>query len=63
MRRDQCGTHHCAISQGVEGVVRKRASSPYRTGHIWQKVRHSDTVDTDVVGSRTGWRGWVRTGS
>lgn len=36
--------------QGIEGVVCKRASSPYRAGHIWQKVRHSDTVDADVVG-------------
>ncbi|MEV0443511.1 hypothetical protein AB0I84_13225 [Streptomyces spectabilis] len=28
----------------------KRASSPYRAGRIWQKIRHSETVDADVVG-------------
>ncbi|WP_331720044.1 ATP-dependent DNA ligase [Streptomyces sp. NBC_00147] len=38
-------------SQGVEGLVAKRASSPYRTtGRVWDKVRHSETVDADVVG-------------
>ncbi|MGW4393336.1 hypothetical protein [Streptomyces sp. NPDC004685] len=37
-------------SQGIEGVVCKRATSPYRAGRIWKKVRHSDTVDADVVG-------------
>ncbi|MFD8779197.1 DNA ligase [Streptomyces sp. NPDC059916] len=36
--------------QGIEGVVCKRATSPYRAGRIWKKVRHSDTVDADVVG-------------
>ncbi|MFI9781076.1 DNA ligase [Streptomyces sp. NPDC051956] len=35
--------------QGIEGVVCKRATSPYRAGRIWKKVRHSDTVDADVV--------------
>ncbi|MFB6676433.1 hypothetical protein ACFCWG_29220 [Streptomyces sp. NPDC056390] len=34
--------------QGLEGVVCKRASSPYRAGHIWQKARHSETVDADA---------------
>ncbi|MFF1690765.1 ATP-dependent DNA ligase [Streptomyces sp. NPDC058254] len=39
------------VSQGVEGLVAKRASSPYRTtGRVWDKVRHSETVDADVVG-------------
>ncbi|MGW6405207.1 ATP-dependent DNA ligase [Streptomyces sp. NPDC055134] len=37
-------------SQGIEGVVCKRATSPYRAGRIWKKLRHSDTVDADVVG-------------
>ncbi|MGW8688101.1 ATP-dependent DNA ligase [Streptomyces sp. NPDC055817] len=37
-------------SQGIEGVVCKRATSPYRAGRIWKKVRHADTVDADVVG-------------
>ncbi|MGW6361306.1 ATP-dependent DNA ligase [Streptomyces sp. NPDC055092] len=36
--------------QGIEGVVCKCATSPYRAGRIWKKVRHSDTVDADVVG-------------
>ncbi|MEV3926441.1 MULTISPECIES: ATP-dependent DNA ligase [Actinomycetes] len=36
--------------QGVEGVVAKRATAPYRAGRIWMKVRHSDTVDAEVVG-------------
>ncbi|MGW8730533.1 ATP-dependent DNA ligase [Streptomyces sp. NPDC055808] len=36
--------------QGVEGVVVKRAAASYRAGRIWVKVRHSDTVDADVVG-------------
>jgi ATP-dependent DNA ligase len=36
--------------QGIEGVVCKRATSPYRAGRIWKKVRHSDTVDAEVVG-------------
>jgi ATP-dependent DNA ligase len=36
--------------QGIEGIVCKRASSPYRAGRIWWKVRHADTVDADVLG-------------
>ncbi|MFF3884067.1 ATP-dependent DNA ligase [Streptomyces sp. NPDC001914] len=36
--------------QGIEGVVAKRASSLYRSGRIWQKVRHAETVDAEVVG-------------
>ncbi|MFD7705737.1 DNA ligase [Streptomyces sp. NPDC059786] len=36
--------------QGVEGIVCKRAASPYRPGRIWQKVRHAETVDAEVVG-------------
>lgn len=38
--------------QGVEGVVAKRAGSPYRAGRTpaWQKLRHSETVDAQVVG-------------
>ncbi len=38
-------------AQGVEGIVAKRASSPYRaSGRVWSKVRHSETVDAPVVG-------------
>ncbi|WP_306324126.1 MULTISPECIES: DNA ligase [unclassified Streptomyces] len=36
--------------QGIEGVVAKRASSPYRAGRIWSKTRVSDTVDAEVLG-------------
>ncbi|WP_254650925.1 DNA ligase [Streptomyces sp. GbtcB7] len=38
--------------QGVEGIVAKRVSSPYRAGRTggWQKIRHAETVDADVVG-------------
>ncbi|MFD6490704.1 ATP-dependent DNA ligase [Streptomyces sp. NPDC060188] len=35
---------------GIEGIVAKRASSPYRSGRIWQKIRHADTVDAEVIG-------------
>ncbi|MFF8646546.1 DNA ligase [Streptomyces sp. NPDC015345] len=37
-------------AQGLEGVVAKRARSVYREGRIWQKLRHAETVDADVVG-------------
>ncbi|MFE5690442.1 hypothetical protein ACFVAQ_45015 [Streptomyces sp. NPDC057651] len=55
--------------QGIEGVVCKRATSPYRAGRIWKKVRHSDTVDADAESldtsarrpGRTGWRSGCRT--
>ncbi|MFG2425223.1 DNA ligase [Streptomyces sp. NPDC048448] len=38
--------------QGVEGLVAKRAASPYRADRsgAWQKIRHAETVDADVVG-------------
>ncbi|MET9852187.1 DNA ligase [Streptomyces sp. NPDC006450] len=37
--------------QGIEGLVAKRAVSPYRGGQrIWQKIRHTQTVDADVLG-------------
>ncbi|MFE4758685.1 DNA ligase, partial [Streptomyces mirabilis] len=44
--------HH----QGVEGIVAKRATSPYRAGRTggWQKIRHAETVDADVPSSRGG---------
>ncbi|OQQ12942.1 DNA ligase [Streptomyces sp. M41(2017)] len=35
---------------GIEGIVAKRAGSPYRAGRIWQKIRHADTVDARVIG-------------
>ncbi len=36
--------------QGIEGVVAKRATSLYKPGRIWKKIRHAETVDADVVG-------------
>lgn len=38
--------------QGIEGVVAKRATSTYRAGRspAWRKVRHSETVDAEVIG-------------
>ncbi|MFF4733291.1 DNA ligase [Streptomyces mirabilis] len=40
--------HH----QGVEGIVAKRTTSPYRAGRTggWQKIRHAETVNADVIG-------------
>ncbi|SFH26129.1 ATP-dependent DNA ligase, partial [Streptomyces mirabilis] len=37
---------------GVEGIVAKRTTSPYRAGRTggWQKIRHAETVDADVTG-------------
>lgn len=37
---------------GVEGVVAKLGTSPYRPGRSssWKKVRHSETVDAEVIG-------------
>ncbi|MFE9769459.1 DNA ligase [Streptomyces sp. NPDC005808] len=36
--------------QGVEGIVCKPANSAYRASRIWKKVRHSETVDAEIVG-------------
>ncbi|MEU1015322.1 DNA ligase [Streptomyces sp. NPDC005898] len=36
--------------QGIEGVVAKLASSPYRATRVWGKLRHSETVDANVIG-------------
>ncbi|MET7816078.1 DNA ligase [Streptomyces sp. NPDC005395] len=37
---------------GIEGVVAKLGSSPYRAGRSssWRKVRHAETTDSEVVG-------------
>jgi hypothetical protein len=37
-------------AQGIEGVVAKRATSPYRPDRVWKMARHSETVDAEVVG-------------
>ncbi|GAB1331644.1 ATP-dependent DNA ligase [Streptomyces sennicomposti] len=36
--------------QGIEGIVAKRATSVYKAGRIWKKIRHAETVEADVVG-------------
>nr|WP_202121582.1 ATP-dependent DNA ligase [Streptomyces sp. BA2] len=38
--------------QGIEGVVAKQASATYRAGRTpaWRKLRHSETVDAQVIG-------------
>ncbi|MCX4411507.1 DNA ligase [Streptomyces sp. NBC_01764] len=40
--------HH----QGIEGIVAKRTTSPYRAGRTgaWLKIRHADTIEATVVG-------------
>jgi ATP-dependent DNA ligase len=48
--------------QGIEDLVRKHETGPYRGNrHIWQKQRHTYTLDRVVVGftgphARTPWR-------
>ncbi|WP_240362059.1 DNA ligase [Streptomyces sp. RLB1-9] len=40
-------------SQGVEGIVAERTTSPYRagrTGTSWLKIRHADTIEATVTG-------------
>ena len=41
-----------ASNHGVEGVVAKLGTSPYRSGRSssWKKVRHFETVDAKVIG-------------
>ncbi|MFF2937951.1 ATP-dependent DNA ligase [Streptomyces mirabilis] len=41
--------HH----QGIEGIVAKRTTSPYRAGRTrtsWLKIRHADTIEAAVAG-------------
>ncbi|MFH9819651.1 DNA ligase [Streptomyces sp. NPDC017230] len=40
------------VASGVEGVVAKLGSAPYRAGRSssWKKVRHAETIDAEVVG-------------
>lgn len=35
---------------GVEGIVAKPLRSAYKSGRVWVKIRHADTVDATVVG-------------
>ncbi|WP_051856664.1 hypothetical protein [Streptomyces sp. NRRL B-1347] len=42
--------YEALVEQGLEGLVAKRGSDPYRAGRSWVKVRHADVVDGVVVG-------------
>lgn len=56
---DGVATLAAAASLGLEGVVAKRLSSPYRPGvrsPDWVKVKHEQTVDLVVGGWRRGQR-------
>ncbi|RAJ76838.1 ATP dependent DNA ligase-like protein [Streptomyces sp. PsTaAH-137] len=45
-------------AQGIEGIVAKRAASPYRGGvRVFQKVRHSETTDPQWSGTSALLRG------
>ncbi|MFE2571978.1 DNA ligase, partial [Streptomyces mirabilis] len=40
-------------NRGIEGIVAKRTTSPYRagrTGTSWLKIRHADTIEATVAG-------------
>ncbi|MFD7056192.1 DNA ligase [Streptomyces mirabilis] len=39
-------------NQGIEGIVAKRTTSPYRAGRTgaWLKIRHADTIEATVAG-------------
>ncbi|MFD9515035.1 ATP-dependent DNA ligase [Streptomyces mirabilis] len=39
-------------NQGIEGIVAKRTTSPYRAGRTgaWLKIRHADTAEATVAG-------------
>ncbi|UXY25044.1 ATP-dependent DNA ligase (plasmid) [Streptomyces cynarae] len=42
--------HQQLPEQGIEGIVAKPATSDYKSGRIWKKIRHAETVEADVVG-------------
>ncbi|MEU1449825.1 ATP-dependent DNA ligase [Streptomyces mirabilis] len=51
--RDTALTWYTTLhSQGIEGIVAKRTTSPYRAGRAgaWLKIRHADTVEATVAG-------------
>jgi ATP-dependent DNA ligase len=51
--RDTALTWYNTLHQGVEGIVAKRTTSPYRagrTGTSWLKIRHADTIEATVTG-------------
>ncbi|WP_217572536.1 DNA ligase [Streptomyces sp. GbtcB7] len=50
--RDTALTWYDTLHQGIEGIVAKRTTSPYRAGRAgaWLKIRHAETMDAEVVG-------------
>jgi bifunctional non-homologous end joining protein LigD len=58
---DGPATVAASLEHGLEGVVAKRASSPYSSGRTrsWVKVRHAQAVDALVVGWREREEGGV----
>ncbi|MFH9969757.1 DNA ligase [Streptomyces mirabilis] len=51
--RDTALTWYTTLhSQGIEGIVAKRTTSPYRAGRTsaWLKIRHADTIEATVAG-------------
>ncbi|KPI14388.1 ATP dependent DNA ligase [Actinobacteria bacterium OK006] len=51
--RDTALTWYATLhNQGIEGIVAKRTTSPYRADHTgaWLKIRHADTIDATVAG-------------
>ncbi|MFF7602477.1 ATP-dependent DNA ligase [Streptomyces mirabilis] len=51
--RDTALTWYTTLhNQGIEGIIAKRTTSPYRAGHTgaWLKIRHADTIEATVAG-------------
>ncbi|MEU1569248.1 DNA ligase [Streptomyces mirabilis] len=51
--RDTALTWYTTLhNQGIEGIVAKRTTSPYRAGRssAWLKIRHADTIEATVAG-------------
>ncbi|MER5907496.1 hypothetical protein ABT150_46895 [Streptomyces mirabilis] len=42
----------CPSNHGIEGIVAKRTTSPYRASRTgtWLKIRHADTIEATVAG-------------
>ncbi|MFF2937505.1 ATP-dependent DNA ligase [Streptomyces mirabilis] len=50
---DTALTWHTTLhNQGIEGIVAKRTTSPYRASRTgtWLKIRHADTIEATVAG-------------
>ncbi|MER5927274.1 DNA ligase [Streptomyces mirabilis] len=50
--RDTALTWYDTLHQGIEGIVAKRTTSPYRAGRAgaWLKIRHAETIEATVAG-------------